>query len=66
MKTRVCLKYFVNNCSLKSDVDKLETASVDLSNLGNVVKSDIVKKSIYDELVKKVNAIQTISKMRKE
>ena len=38
----------------------IETITVDLHKLSNVVKSDAVKKTLYDELVKKVNAIQTI------
>ena len=40
------------------DIDKLKTIPVDLSKLSNVVKKD-VKKTVFDELVKKVNAIQT-------
>ena len=38
--------------------DKLETTSVDLSKLSDVVKNEVVKKAVYDELVQKVNAIQ--------
>ena len=30
----------------KSDIGKLETTPVDLSKLGNVVKNDVVKKTI--------------------
>ena len=41
----------------KLDVDKLVPVPVDLSKLSNVVKNDVVKKTEYDELVKKVNAI---------
>ena len=42
--------------SLKCQVDKLynvqlETTPVDLSKLSNLVKSDVVKKTEYDELV---------------
>ena len=49
---------------LKSEVDKLdignfETTPVDLSKLINVVKNDVVKKTEYDELDKKVNATET-------
>ena len=32
---------------------------VDLSNLSDVVKLDVIKKTEYDELVKKVNDIKT-------
>ena len=44
--------------SLKSKVDeldigKLKTTPVDLSKLSNVVKTDVVKKTEYSELVKK-------------
>ena len=31
----------------------------DLSKLSNVVKNDVVKKTVYDKLVAKVNAIET-------
>ena len=48
--------------SLKDEVDKidtgrLKTVPVDLSKLSNVVKNDIVKKTVYDKLVEKVNNI---------
>ena len=47
--------------SLKSEIDKLDiaelvTSSVDLNKLSDVVKNE-VKKTVYDELVKIVNAI---------
>ena len=50
--------------SLKSKVDKLdmgklETTLVDWNKLSNVIKTDVVKKTEYNELVKKVNAIKT-------
>ena len=50
--------------SLKSKVDKLDVdkwvpVPINLNQLRNVVKQDFVKKTEYDELVKKVNAIQT-------
>ena len=53
-----------NLSNLKSKVDKLDigklmNTSVDLSKLNNVVKNDVVKKTECNELVKKVNAIQT-------
>ena len=40
-------------------MDKLWTAPVDLSKLYDVVKNEVVKITIYDELVENVNAIQT-------
>ena len=41
----------------KLDIDKLVPISADLSKLSNVVKNDVVKKTVYDKLVAKVNAI---------
>ena len=41
----------------KLDIDKLVPVPVDLSKLSDVVKNDIVKKTVYDKLVAKVNAI---------
>ena len=43
----------------KLDVDTLATGSVDLSKLRNVAKNDVVKKTVYDKLVAKVNNIDT-------
>ena len=43
----------------KLDIDKLATVPVDLSKLSNVVKNDVVKKTVYDKLVAKVNDIDT-------
>ena len=43
----------------KLDLGKLETTPVELSKLSNVVKKDVVKKTKYNELVKKVNNIST-------
>ena len=40
-------------------MDKLWTAPVALSKLYDVVKNEVVKITIYDELVENVNAIQT-------
>ena len=39
------------------DVNKLVPIPADLSKLSNVVKYDVVKKTVYDKLVTKVNAI---------
>ena len=41
----------------KLDVDKLEPVPADLSKLSDVVKNDVVKKTEYNQLVKKINAI---------
>ena len=43
----------------KLDIDKLVPAPVDLSKLSDVVKKDVVKKTVYDKLVVKVNSINT-------
>ena len=43
----------------KLDVDKLVTGLVDCSKLSDVVRNDVVKKSEYDGLVKKVYDIKT-------
>ena len=41
------------------DIDKLVPVPVDLSKLSDVVKHDVVKKTVYDKLVEKVNNIDT-------
>ena len=43
----------------KLDIDKLAPVPVDLSKLSAVVKNDVVKRSVYDKLVAKVNNINT-------
>ena len=42
----------------KLDIDKLATVPVDLSKLSDK-KNDVVKKTVYDKLVAKVNNIDT-------
>ena len=54
----------VDLASLKSETDKLgvgklETTANALSTLSDVVKNKFVKNTVYDELVKSFNAIQT-------
>ena len=44
----------------KFDIDKLAQFPVDLSKLSDAVKTDVVKKTIYDKLVAKVDNIDTI------
>ena len=44
----------------KLDIDKLVPVPVDLSKLSDVVKN-VVKKTVYDKLVAKVNSIDTSS-----
>ena len=43
----------------KFDIDKLAPVLVDLTNLSDVVKNDVFKKTVYDKLVAKVNNIDT-------
>ena len=43
----------------KIDVDKLKTVPVDLSKLSNIVKNEVVKKTVYDKLVAKLSKIDT-------
>ena len=43
----------------KLDINKLAPVSVDLSKLSDVVKNDVVKKTVYDKLVAKVINIDT-------
>ena len=54
----------VDLASLKSDADKLDINKVkivlaDLYKLSNIVENNAVNKSVYNELVKKVKAVQT-------
>ena len=41
----------------KLDIDKLVPVSVGLSKLSDVVKNDVIKKTVFDKLVAKVNSI---------
>ena len=41
------------------EIDKLAHVPTDLSKLSNVVKNDVVKKTVYDKLVAKVDDIDT-------
>ena len=43
----------------KLEIDKLVPVPTDLSNLSNVVRNDVVKKTVYDKLVAKVYNIDT-------
>ena len=49
-----------NVASLKAetdqiDIDKLKTVPVDLSKLNNLVNNEVIKKTVYDKLVAKIN-----------
>ena len=59
-----------NLASLKAEVDKLDIDKllpipVDLSKLSDVVKNDVIKKTVYNKLVTKVNSIDTKSFFQK-
>ena len=43
----------------KLDIEKLAPVPVDLSKISDAVKNDVVKKTLYDKLVAKVNDIDT-------
>ena len=43
----------------KLDIDKLVPVPVALSKLSDVVKNDLVEKTVYDKLIAKVNNIDT-------
>ena len=43
----------------KLDIYKLTPVHNDLAKLSNVVKNDVIKKTVYDKLVTKVNNIDT-------
>ena len=52
--------------SLKTEVDKLDIlalVSVDLSKLSDIVKNDVVKKTLYDKLAAKVSNININNKL---
>ena len=53
-----------NLASLKTEIDKLNIdelapVSVDLSKLSDVLKNNVVKKTVYDKLLAKLNKIDT-------
>ena len=43
----------------KLDINKSVPVPVDLIKLGDLLKNDVVKKTVYDKLVAKVNSIDT-------
>ena len=59
-----CFALKTNLSSLKTEVDKLDFDKFiripnDLSQINNVVKNDVVKKTVYNKLVAKVDNIDT-------
>lgn len=60
-----CLKW-ADLASLKSDTHKLDIDKedttpdlTDLSKLSDVLKDEVVKKTVYDKLIKRINVFQT-------
>ena len=51
------VKVDLSNYATKTDLKNV--TPVDLSKLSDVVKHDVVKKTVYDKLVEKVNNIDT-------
>ena len=49
----------------KLDIDKLAAVPVDFSKISDLVKNDVVKKTVYDKLVSKVNSIDTSDLVKK-
>ena len=43
----------------KLDIDKLAPVPVDLSKMSDIIKNDVVRKTVYDKLTAKVNNIDT-------
>ena len=59
-----------NLANSKTEVDKIDIAKLvpvpnDLAKLSNVVKHDVVKKTVYDKLVTKVDNIDTTGSVLK-
>ena len=50
----------------KLDIDKLTPVPVDLSKLSNVVKNEVVKKTVCDKIVAKVNNVKGATKLQLE
>ena len=48
-----------NLANLKTELDNLLPVPTDLSKLSNIIKNNVVKKTVYDKLVAKVDDIDT-------
>ena len=48
-----------NLANLKTEVNKLAPVPLDLSKMSDVVKNDVVKKTVFDKLIAKLNNIDT-------
>ena len=49
----------------KLDIDKLKTVQIDLSKVNNIVDNEVVRKTMYDQLVTKVHAIDSSKLVKK-
>ena len=59
---KLALKWNLENLKAevyKLGIDKLVPVPVDLSKLSDEVRNDVAKKTVYDNLVPKVNSIDT-------
>ena len=59
------LANWIDLASFKAEVDELETGKfqtipIDASKLSDIVKNELAKDNVFDELVKNINAIQII------
>ena len=45
--------------TLRTNIDKVKTISVDFYKVNNVVDNDVAKKTVFDKWVAKVNVIDT-------
>ena len=57
-RNRCWFKSLKSDCD-RLDIEKLETTPVDLYKLSNIIEKEVVKKTVFDKLVKKINVIQT-------
>ena len=57
--SKLAAKSALASLKAKTDVGKLKTVPVDLSQLSSVVNNDVANKIVHDKLVAKVNNIDT-------
>ena len=57
--SKLAAKLALASLKAKTDVGKLKTVPVDLSQLSSVVNNDVANKIVHDKLVAKVNNIDT-------
>ena len=64
-------KYYDQDCNLKPEIDKLDigklgTTPVDLSQLIDVVKNAVVKKTVHDKLLHAIQTTDTSNLVKKK